>query len=143
MTRPTNTADDSEERRPQQLTLFVTFHIDPARIEEWRAAHRPVWAAVAAEPRCVLFDVFEDVAHPGTLRMVEVWGQGATRHWFETVQLKKPCYEELWPKSRATWTAEPEIEYFERMRSEGGGSDTGPAIYRKGYLDGARKMEES
>lgn len=138
---PANNNDTSEDQQ-QQLTLFVTFHVDPARIDEWKAAHRPVWAAVAAEPRCVLFDVFEDPARPGTLRLVEVWGHGATRAWFETVQFKKAYYAELWARSRPTWTAEPEVEFFERVRSDGSEAGTGPGIYRKGYLDGSREIQE-
>jgi hypothetical protein len=74
MTPPTN---------QKQLTLFVTFTIDPAKIETWKEAHRPVWAACAAEPECLLFDVFQDPASPGTMRLVEVWSEG--REWFETV----------------------------------------------------------
>lgn len=138
------TTGNQTQNQQQQLTLFVTFHVDPARIDEWKAAHRPVWAACAAEPRCVLFDVFEDPAKPGRVRLVEVWGHGATREWFETVQLKKPYYEELWPKSQPTWTAPPEIEYFERMSADGSSvQGKGPGIYRKGYLAGAEEMEES
>jgi quinol monooxygenase YgiN len=53
----------------KQLTLFVTFTIDPAKIETWKEADRP---ACAAEPECLLFDVFQDPASPGTMKLVEV-----------------------------------------------------------------------
>src|SRR5882757_8337522 len=96
----------------KQLTLFVDFYIQPSRIEEFKAAHRPVWAACGAEPECLLFDVFQDPAKPGHFRFVEVWD--ASREWFESEQLTKPYYETLWQKSRPTWEKEVVIQYYER-----------------------------
>lgn len=97
-----------------QLTLIVHFHIKPHLIETWKAAHRPVWAACAAEPECLYFDVFADPLNPGEFRLVEVWD--ATREWFETRQLTKSYYGTLWEKSRPTWEREMSIEYLERVR---------------------------
>lgn len=108
-----------------QLTLFVTFHIKPDLIETFKEAHRPVWAACANEPECLLFDVFQDPSQPGTFRFIEVWS--ASREWFEGVQLAKPYYAELWAKSKPTWESEMNIEYFERL-GEG-------FTVRKGYLE--------
>lgn len=115
----------------KQLTLFVTFHIKLNQIEEWKKAHRPVWVACAAEPKCLLFDVFQDPSQPGKFRLVEVWN--ASREWFETEQLTKSYYETLWAKSRPTWEKEFEIEYFERL-GEG-------CSFRQGYLDGGMQMQ--
>jgi len=115
----------------KHLTLFVTFHFLPTRIEEFKLAHRPVWTACTAEPNCLLFDVFHLPDNPGLFRLVEVWD--ADREWFETKQLTKLYYEELWKKSRPTWEREVEIEYFER---EGEGCS-----YRKGYLEGGKCMD--
>lgn len=56
-----------------QLTLFVTFHIKLDLIEAFKKAHRPVWAACAKEPGCVLFDVFQDPSEPGRFRFIEIW----------------------------------------------------------------------
>lgn len=56
----------------KQLTLFVDFYIQPYRIEEWKEAHRPVWAACAKEPECLLFDVFHDPEDLGHFRLFEV-----------------------------------------------------------------------
>ncbi|KAK4613840.1 hypothetical protein CLAFUW4_09231 [Fulvia fulva] len=56
----------------KQLTLFVTLKIKPSLIEEFKAAHRPVWAACAKEPECLFFDVFQDPAEPDKFRFVEV-----------------------------------------------------------------------
>ncbi|KAI3401212.1 hypothetical protein diail_11918 [Diaporthe ilicicola] len=107
-----------------QLTLFVTFHIKHDLIEKFKEAHRPVWAACAEEPECLLFDVFQDPGQPGRFRFVEVWN--ASREWFENVQLRKPYYEDLWAKSKPTWESEMKIEYFERL-GEG-------FAFKKGYL---------
>ncbi|KAJ7666009.1 hypothetical protein DFH06DRAFT_906295, partial [Mycena polygramma] len=95
------------------LTLFVTFHVRPSMIDEWLAAHRPVWDLVAAEPTLLLFDVFQLPESPGTFRLVEVWDM--TREAFERDQLTKPYYETLWERSRPTWEREFEMEYFERF----------------------------
>lgn len=114
----------------KQLTLFVTFHIKPHLIEDFLATHRPVWAACAQEPECLLFDVFRDPATPGKFRFVEIWNE--SRDWFETKQMTKPYYETLWPKSKPTWESEPVLEFFER---EGEG-----AVYREGYLEGGVRM---
>jgi quinol monooxygenase YgiN len=65
------------------LTLFVTFCVDLAKVEAWKEAQRPVWAACAQEPQCLLFDVFEDHS-TGRMRLVEVWSED--REWFETVR---------------------------------------------------------
>lgn len=92
----------------KQLTLFVTFQVAPKDIEAWKAAHRPVWAACAAEPECLLFDVFEDPETPGRFRLVEVWSEG--RDWFEQKQLTKPYYETLWEKSKPLWITDSEFE---------------------------------
>lgn len=115
----------------KQCTLFVTFQIKPDRVEEWKAAHRPVWAACASEPECLLFDVFHDPAQPGIFRLVEVWNE--SREWFETKQLTKPYYDTLWAKSRPTWDKEVQIEYYERL-GEG-------CSFREGYLQGAQRMD--
>lgn len=111
----------------KQLTLFVDFHVRPSQIEEWKAAHRPVWEACGKEPECLLFDVFHDPQDPGHFRLVEVWN--ADRDWFETKQLTKPYYATLWEKSKPTWEKEVVINYFER---EGEGCN-----YRKEFLDSA------
>ncbi|KAF2655825.1 hypothetical protein K491DRAFT_715966 [Lophiostoma macrostomum CBS 122681] len=118
---------------PKYLTLFVTFHIKPHLVEDWKTAHRPVWDACAAEPECILFDVFEDPSHVGRFRLVEVWSKDRT--WFEAEQLTKPYYESLWIKSRPTWAKEFEIEYFERL-GEG-------ASLKQDYVNGARKKDET
>ena len=97
----------------KQLTLFVTFHVKPSYLEEWKEAHRPVWAECAAEPECLFFDIFQSTEKSGEMRLVEVWNQ--SREWFETHQLTKPYYETLWQKSRPTWEKDPELEYFERL----------------------------
>jgi quinol monooxygenase YgiN len=67
----------------KQLTLFVTFTIHPQHIEEWKAAHRPVWASCAVEPKCLLFDVFADPERLGRFRLIEVWIH--TKESFEKV----------------------------------------------------------
>ena len=70
----------------KQVTLFVTFTVHPSNIEAWKSAHRPVWAACAKEPKCLLFDVFSDSKQPGRFRLVEVWTH--TRESFEKVSVK-------------------------------------------------------
>lgn len=114
----------------KQLTVFAHFHIDPSRIEEFKEAHRPVWAACGREPECILFDVFQKPSQPGRFTFVEVWN--ADREWFETKQLTKPYYAMLWEKSKPTWTKEVEIEYFER---EGEGCS-----YRDKYFESGTRM---
>ncbi|KAI1077746.1 hypothetical protein F5B20DRAFT_252015 [Whalleya microplaca] len=114
----------------KQLTIFVTFYIKPSMVEEFKIAHRPVWAACAAEPECILFDVFRDPEQPGYFRFIEVWNE--SREWFETKQLTKPYYTILWEKSKPTWEKDMVIEWFER---EGEGCS-----YRKQYLDGGKLM---
>ena len=73
-------------------------------IGEFKDAHRPVWAACAAEPECILLDVFQDPEQPGRFRLVEVWD--ATRKWFETGQPTKPCYATPGQRSKPTWEKE-------------------------------------
>lgn len=114
--------------KSKQLTVFVTFHVKPDLIEDFKAAHRPAWAAVALEPECLLFDVFQDPEKPGRFRFVEVWN--GSRTWFENEQLTKPYYATLWEKSKPTWEEKIQVEYFER---EGEGF-----IFKKGYLDGGK-----
>jgi quinol monooxygenase YgiN len=114
-----------------QVTLFVDFYIQPNRIEEWKAAHRPVWAACASETECLLFDVFQDPDERGHFRLFEVWD--GDREWFETHQLTKPYYETLWARSKPTWAREMQITYLERL-GEG-------CSYRNEYLKGGRCME--
>ena len=113
-----------------QITLFVDFYIQPSRIEDWKQAHRPVWAAVSREPECILFDVFHNLDDEGHFRLIEVWA--ASKEWFATKQLTKPYYDELWAKSEPTYRKERRIEYLERL-GEGGS-------YKKVYLEGAKCM---
>ncbi|KIX99951.1 uncharacterized protein Z520_04589 [Fonsecaea multimorphosa CBS 102226] len=132
-TQPPSHPSSASQPQPtskKQLTLFVDFHIHPSRIDAFKAAHRPVWAACAAEPECLLFDVFHSADDPTHFRFVEVWA--ADREWFETKQLTKPYYASLWERSRPTWLREVEIQYFER---EGEG-----CCFREGYLAGGRRM---
>lgn len=109
----------------KQLTLFVTFKIKPDRIDEFKAAHRPVWTACAAEPECLFFDIYQDPKEPGKFRFVEVWSK--SREWFEKEQMTKAYYRELWPKSQPTWEEEPKLEFYER---EGEGCS-----YKKAFLE--------
>ncbi len=92
----------------KQLTLFVTIQVAPRDIEAFKAAHRPVWAACANEPECLLFDVFQDPETPGRFRFVEVWSE--SREWFEQKQLTKPYYETLWQISKPLWIADSEFK---------------------------------
>ncbi|KAL9531324.1 putative monooxygenase [Sphaerulina musiva] len=112
----------------KQLTLFITFKIQPDRIEEWKEAHRPVWAETAAEPECLSMDIFQDPKNPGTFRFVETWAKD--REWFEKEQFTKPYYATLWPKSQPTWSAPVEVEFFERS----GDGD----LHREKYLAKSR-----
>jgi quinol monooxygenase YgiN len=114
---------------PKQLTIFITFKIQPDKIEEWKQAHRPVWAACAAEPECLFFDVVQDPTEPGRFRFVETWSKD--KEWFEKEQMTKPYYAPMWPLSKATWEEEPKVEFFERL---GEGS-----VYRQEFLDQGRK----
>ncbi|ESK84558.1 antibiotic biosynthesis monooxygenase [Moniliophthora roreri MCA 2997] len=116
---------------PKQLTLFVDFDVKPSMIEQFKEAHRPVWAACGKEPECLLFDVFQDPEQPGHFRLVEIWN--ASREWFEKEQLTKPYYATLWEKSKPTWEKEVRIEYWERV-GEG-------CSFRKLYLDGGKQMD--
>ncbi|KAI9713181.1 MAG: hypothetical protein M1820_001166 [Bogoriella megaspora] len=134
----------------KQLTLFVTFQVAPESIDAWLEAHRPVWAACAKEPECLLFDVFQDPQSPGKFRLVEVWSKD--REWFEKEQLTKPYYQTLWEKTERLYTAPSEptdyallltyanqatnagqIEFFERF-GEG-------CIFRDGYLAAGTKVD--
>lgn len=104
----------------------MTLHAKPDRTAEFKAAHRPVWAACAQEPECLLFDVFQDPKQPGLFRFVEIWNE--SREWFETKQLTKPYYDIPWPKLRPMWEQEVEIEFYEREGEE--------CSFWTGYLDG-------
>lgn len=115
----------------KQLTVFVTLQIKLDRIEEWKAAHQPVWDACAAEPECMFFDVLEDAEIPGRFRFVEVWN--GSREWFETKQMTKSYYGPMWEMSRPTWEKDPQVEYYE-PRGES-------SIYRKGFLGNRKSMD--
>ena len=106
-----------------QVTLFVTFHVKPFCVEDFKAAHRLVWSACAAEPECLLFDVFHDPEQPGRFRFIGVWN--ASREWFETKQLNKPYYTIFWGEVEADVGKEVEIECMEH----------------EVYLDGGRRMK--
>jgi quinol monooxygenase YgiN len=114
----------------KQLTLFVTFSILPTHIPAWLTAHRIVWSHVATEPRCLLFDVFQDPDSPGRFRLVEVWD--CDKEWFENVQLKKEYYKTLWEQTEWMYEGERRIEYLERF-GEG-------CVFRERYLEGGKKM---
>jgi quinol monooxygenase YgiN len=100
------------------------------KIEEFKAAHRPVWAACAKEPECLFFDLFHDKEN-NTFRFVEVWSKD--KEWFEEEQMTKSYYAEMWPKSQPLWEGESKIEYYER--------DGEACIFRQDYLDGGRKVD--
>lgn len=68
----------------KQMCVFVTFHVQPDKVEEWKAVHREVWTPAGSEKECVLFDVFESLEEPGLMRLVEVWE--GDREWFENVR---------------------------------------------------------
>ena len=113
----------------KQLTVFADFYVKPDRTEEWKEVHRPVWEAVGNEPKCLLFDVFEDPAEKGHFRLFQVW-DAADQEWFEKNQLTKAYEQALWPKSKPLWARDMEITYMERL-GEG-------CSYRKQYLEGSK-----
>ena len=116
---------------PTQLALFVTLRVSPANAEALAAAHRPVWAACAREPECLVFDVWQDPEDKGRFRFFEVWSRD--REWFEKEQMTKPYYAALWERSRPLWIEEIKIEYMESF-GEG-------RILRKGYVQGGTMMD--
>lgn len=67
----------------KQLGVFVTFHVHPDKIEEWKAVHRRIWTPVGNEKECVMFDIFESKDEPGLIKLVEIWD--GDREWFENV----------------------------------------------------------
>jgi quinol monooxygenase YgiN len=115
----------------QRLTLFVYLRVKPVDADKLVVAHKPVWAACAAEPECLLFDVFQEPDDRGRFRFVEVWSK--SREWFEQEQLTKSYYEGLWERSKLLWIEDIRIEYMERF---GQGCS-----YRQAYLDGGKKMD--
>lgn len=120
----------SQQQQPQ-LTLFVDFYIQPQLIEKWKEGHRPVWAACAKEPKCILFDVFEDSEDRGHFTLVEVWD--ATKQWFLEEQMTKSYYDTLWQNTEFTYRKARHIRFAERL---GEGSS-----YKSGYLKGAACMD--
>ena len=80
-------------KQPTQLALFVTLHVRPEDAEALAAAHRPVWAACAAEPECLVFDVWQDPLDRGHFKFFEVWSRD--REWFERVSFPKPLLRVL------------------------------------------------
>ena len=120
------------QTQPQpQLTLFVDFYIQPQLIEKWKEGHHPVWDACAKEPKCILFDVFEDPEDRGHFTLVEVWD--ATKQWFLEEQMTKSYYDELWQKTEFTYRKARVIRFAERL-GEGGS-------YKSRYLEGSRCMD--
>ncbi|KAF2717747.1 hypothetical protein K431DRAFT_276250 [Polychaeton citri CBS 116435] len=122
-----------------KCTVFVDFFVQPDMIDQWKDAHRPVWHSCANEPECLLFDVFHDPFDSdmtrklgGHFRLVEVWN--GSRSWFDTVQLSKPYYKTLWPKSEPTWRKPMFIEYMER-EGEGFCLSAGLFVGLKTYED--------
>ncbi|KAM3414352.1 hypothetical protein BST61_g10998 [Cercospora zeina] len=126
-----STASTASSSSEKQLTLFITMKIQPDKIEEWKEAHRPVWAAIALEPEQIFFDLFEDPSDPGTFRFIEVWSKD--REWFEKEQFTKDYYKKLWPKSQPLWREPVQVEFYER-------SGDGLMTYRQEFLDLGRKM---
>lgn len=67
----------------KQMCVFVTFHVQPDKVDEWKAVHREIWTPAGNEKECVLFDVYESLEEPGLMRLVEVWE--GDKEWFENV----------------------------------------------------------
>jgi quinol monooxygenase YgiN len=88
-----------------------------------------VWAACSKEPECLFFDLFQ--TEENTFRFVEIWSKD--KAWFETEQMTKDYYTEMWPKSQPLWEEPPKIEYYERVGEA--------SIFRQEYLDGGKKMD--
>jgi quinol monooxygenase YgiN len=98
----------------KKLTVFADFYIKPDRIEEWKEIHRPVWDAVANEPKCLLFDMFEHPAEKGHFRLFQV-RDASDQEWFEKNQLTRPYEQDMWPKSKPLWERDIEITYMVRL----------------------------
>jgi hypothetical protein len=73
----------------KQLCVFVTFHVQPDKVEAWKAVHRQVWTPVGNEKECLMFDVFVSQEEPGLIRLVEIWD--GDREWFENVGADGDC----------------------------------------------------
>lgn len=67
-----------------QIMLSLAMTFSPDNHDAFLDALRPVWAACAAEPECLLFDVFASPGQKGRFRIVEVWK--GNREWFEQVR---------------------------------------------------------
>ena len=118
--------------KPQpQLALFVTLRVAPHNAEALATAHRPVWAACAAEPECLVFDVWQDPEDRGRFKFFEVWSKD--REWFESEQMTKPYYAALWERSKPLWIEDIKIEYMESF-GEG-------RILRREYIEGGTMMD--
>lgn len=69
----------------EAFTRYNTVYIDPAKIDDFWAAFKPVFETTAATPECVYLEAFEDPAVPGKVTWVANWN--ASPQWVMTVTL--------------------------------------------------------
>jgi quinol monooxygenase YgiN len=57
----------------QPITFFITFHVDPSKVDEFFTHFRPLYEKVIAEPELRCFHVYQDDENPGKIMLVETW----------------------------------------------------------------------
>ncbi|KAL2267794.1 hypothetical protein VTJ83DRAFT_5071 [Remersonia thermophila] len=95
------------------ITLFLTLHILPEKLDEFMELFEPLVKQVVAEPECRSFHVYKDPQSPGTLAIVEHWN--ATPEWLMTVQVKKEYYRENFAKTEPMFAKPREIRMLQPL----------------------------
>lgn len=80
---------DPSQMPPEWFTLpsfalHVTVYIDPSNVDKFFAAMKPAFEAVANEPECLYFEIFQDPVEAGRISWVENWSKNL--EWFAKVR---------------------------------------------------------
>ncbi|KAF2676953.1 hypothetical protein K458DRAFT_424314 [Lentithecium fluviatile CBS 122367] len=67
------------------LSVHITLHIDPTKLDTFFEVVRTTYDAVTAEPENIFFEVYQSADKPGVFRFVEHWN--ASMEWMTNV-----CY---------------------------------------------------
>jgi len=97
---------------PPSLSWHAHITVAPENVDKFLELLKPTIAKVAAEPECVLFQVFRDPSKPGKFMFIENWN--ATIGWLFEVQFKKPYYIPYITETTPMWL-ERKFECWEKL----------------------------
>ncbi|KAL8834993.1 MAG: hypothetical protein Q9170_003514 [Blastenia crenularia] len=101
---------------PRGISFHVNITVAPSSADEFLRRARPTIDLIAAEPKCLFFELFQSADQPGRFKIVENWAM--TQEQFMKEQMTKAYYKPYEEATKPLWIEERTAEVFELLSAD-------------------------